>query len=403
MIRKKKPVSESVLQLARQRVREAFLLFDTVAVSFSGGKDSTAVLNLAIEAAEELGRLPLLVFHYDEEAIPYETEAYVRRVSRDPRLNFQWLCLPIQHRNACSRKQPFWYPWAAEDKEKWVRAMPPEAVTFDQIAGFPADPAARPTLPDSVGLLFNPAKHGRVGMLLGIRADESLTRTRAILMQMKDTRSYVRTWEGGYSKGNLFKVYPVYDWRTADIWTAPAELGWDYNTSYDLMDKAGISPSQQRVAPPYGEEPLAGLWMYSCCFPDIWQKMVNRVPGAATAARYSQSELYSYNTMPEKPAEMSNEEWLRHWLLKHPPGHREEIAARVSRWLKNHYNKTKEPLAYSAMHPKTGICWKFLVNIAIRGDYKGRRQSSVQKSDYEKNKKRYDAEIAVMRAAGELK
>lgn len=394
-IRKKKGVEQDVLTLARARVSEAYDLFDTVAVSFSGGKDSTAVLNLALEEAERRGKLPVPVFHYDEEAIPYETEAYVRRVAQDPRVDMRWLCLPVQHRNACSRKEPYWYPWDPDCPEKWVRPLPPEAITYDMVPGWPADRKKWPTLPDSVGLLFDAQKYGRVGMLLGIRADESITRTRAILMKSQDNKPYIRPWTDGYAEKNLFKVYPVYDWRTPDIWTAPDELGWDYNTSYDLMDKAGINPNLQRVAPPYGEEPMGALWMFAVCFPDIWDKMSERVSGAATAARYSQTELYSFGGVPEKPVNFTWEEWLRYWLNKHPEEHRAGVAKRVKNWIKNHYGKTHEPLAPKAPHPLTGISWNFIIQIAIRGDYKDRKQPMAP-PDRVKGRKRYNLEIEEM-------
>lgn len=392
---KKRVVEQDVLSLARARVSEAYNLFDTVAVSFSGGKDSTAVLNLALEEAERRGKLPVPVFHFDEEAIPYETEDYVRRVAQDPRVDMRWLCLPVQHRNACSRKEPFWYPWDPDCPEKWVRPLPPEAITHDQVPGFPVERDKRPSLPDSIGLLFDAKKYGRVGMLLGIRADESITRTRAILIKSQDNKPYIKAWTDGMAEKNLFKVYPVYDWSTADIWTAPGELGWDYNTSYDLMDKAGISPNQQRVAPPYGEEPLGGLWKFAVCFPDIWDKMSERVPGAATAARYSRTELYSYGGVPEKPDDFSWEEWVRYWLSKHPEEHRRGIARRVKGWITSHYNKTRDPIAPKAPHPYTGVSWNFLVQIAIRGDYKNRKQATGP-ADRAKATARYNREISEM-------
>jgi predicted phosphoadenosine phosphosulfate sulfurtransferase len=401
-MRSKSAVEADVYTLAKERVREAFRLFDTVAVSFSGGKDSTAVLNVALEVAAEDGHGKLIAFHFDEEAISYETEEYVRRVGQEPSIDLKWLCLPVQHRNACSRREPYWHPWAPEHEDKWVRPLPPEAITQDAYPDFPREPDQRPTLPDTVGLLFPPEQYGRVGMLLGIRAAESITRTRAILARTPDSRPYIRPWTGGFARGNLFKVMPVYDWSTEDVWTAPRLLGWDYNRSYDLMEMAGISHSQQRVAPPYGEEPMQGLWMYAQCFPDIWDRMQYRVPGASTAARYSRTELYAYKQKPQRPPYMTWPEFIRFWVEKHAPKYQAGVAKRVQGWLRNHYTKTTDPLADSAPHPLTGVSWEFLLMIAVRGDFKDRKQANPQPSDFEKNKRRYDAQIAEMRARGEL-
>ena len=80
-ILKKEVVNKSVLDLAYERLNNVFDQFDTVSVSFSGGKDSTICLNLTLEVARQRNRLPLDVVHWDEEAIPYQTEEYVRRVS----------------------------------------------------------------------------------------------------------------------------------------------------------------------------------------------------------------------------------------------------------------------------------------------------------------------------------
>lgn len=404
-IRKVHRVEEDVLTLARRRVREAFALFDTCMVSFSGGKDSTVVLNLAIEAARELGRLPVSVVFYDEEAIPFETEDYVRRcIARHAgEIEIIWLCIPIRHRNACTRKSPYWFPWAPEDEAKWVRPLPPEAVTT--LEGFPTEPADRLTMPDSVGLLFKPpGKYGRVGMLMGIRSQESITRARAVLMSSRDSRPWIRAWEDGTAtRGVIFKVYPIYDWRTEDVWTAPDEFGWDYNRAYDVMELAGLSHMEQRCAPPYGEEPMKGLWTYQVCFPNIWDKMSSRVPGAATAARYSRTELYSFGSRPQRPPGMTWPEFIRHWIDKHPAEYRGEIAKRVRDWIDVHFSKTAEPIAARASHPVTGMSWEFLLMIAVRGDFKDRKQPPMAaRGNADVVRRKYDQEISEMRARGEL-
>lgn len=401
-IRKKRAVERNVYDLAVERVRTAYELFDTVAVSFSGGKDSTACLNITLEVARDLGKLPLHVFHYDEEAIPYETEQYVRRVAELPDVELQWYCLPIKHRNGCTRRHPYWYPWAPEDEEKWVRPLPPEAITFDMVPGFPEEVEHRPTMPESVGLVLPPREYGRVGMVMGIRADESITRTRAVLMRnSKESVYFIKEFnegrEGGFNKGNLQKVYPVYDWRTVDIWTAPGVKGWDYNRAYDRMEQAGMRHHDQRCAPPYGEEPMRGLWTFACCFPDIWDKMQTRVPGAATSARYATTELYSYGKQPEKPSEMAWEDWVKQWVDKHPEPYRTMIAKNIKGWMDSHYRKTVEPILPKTPHPLTGMSWHFLLAIAIRGDYKNRKQSPMNTELVDARRRAYDEELRAIR------
>ena len=57
-----------VFTAARSRLAEVFDAFERVFVSFSGGKDSGVVVQLALDIAREKGRLPLDVLHIDLEA-----------------------------------------------------------------------------------------------------------------------------------------------------------------------------------------------------------------------------------------------------------------------------------------------------------------------------------------------
>ena len=87
-ILKKKTVDQDVYTAALERFHTLFDRFDKVVVSFSGGKDSTACLNLALEVARERGALPLDVYFWDEEAIHPETIEYVQRVAALPDVRF---------------------------------------------------------------------------------------------------------------------------------------------------------------------------------------------------------------------------------------------------------------------------------------------------------------------------
>ena len=68
-IHKKKYQEKNVYEASLDRIRYLYETFDDVVVSFSGGKDSTAMLLCCIDVATEINRLPVKAVFYDEEAI----------------------------------------------------------------------------------------------------------------------------------------------------------------------------------------------------------------------------------------------------------------------------------------------------------------------------------------------
>ncbi|MBI1824822.1 MAG: phosphoadenosine phosphosulfate reductase family protein [Planctomycetes bacterium] len=356
---KKKTVGETVYELGLARIHRAYELFDHVTVSFSGGKDSTVCLHLALEVAQERERLPLDVFFFDEEVIHPETIEYMRRVSQRDDVRLRWYRLPVKHRNACSRKSPYWFPWAPDDKEKWCRELPPEAIT--ELAGF-----ARKSMPECNGLLF-PQSLGSAGVIVGLRATESLRRYRVVARRVAD--NFIA--QDPHAR-HVQLAKPIYDWTTDDVWTAPRLFDWDYNRTYDVFQKAGMTRHQQRVCPPYGEEPLGGLYKYALCWPDLWEKMLQRVPGAATAARYARTPLYASGDVPSWDASDDPKKLIERALSHWPTGTRRQIRERINLEIRNHYRKTKEPIP-AELPGETGVTWKYLYMLAVRGDFKGRR------------------------------
>lgn len=380
-----------VAEAARHRIRYAYEEFDNIIVSFSGGKDSTACLNLTIEVAKELGRLPVHVAFFDEEAIPWETIHYVERVAALPEVELAWLCLPVRHRNACSMESPSWWPWAPEAEPLWVRPMPEQAITWDRFPGFIIEPPdARQAIPElNVHLPDLWGFRGTTGVIMGIRAGESLTRRRAVSSDRADNfviryNDHGRVWA---------KVYPVYDWTTEDIWTAPSKFGWDTNTTYDLLELAGISHFDQRCAPPYGEQPMQGLWTFKVCFPDIWPKMADRVPGAAAAARYATTSLYSFGDAPPKPSDLSWEEHIRALIEGHPEDVRGWVAGRIKGFMDRHYRQTSDPIL-EVQHPESAVSWPWLAKVAHRGDFKERMSLNFISAQTDKNRAAYAAALA---------
>lgn len=358
---KKKWTEQTVYEAAKDRISHIYDVFDRVVVSFSGGKDSTVCLQLTLEEARKRNRLPLEVVFYDEEAIHPETIEYVERVRQNPDVKLYWYCLPFKHRNACSRSQPWWYCWDEQEKEKWVREMPSCAIT--ELHGFKKGM----TIPD-LNPLINGEGRAYTAMIVGMRADESMRRYRIVMAKKHD--NYIAE-----AINNVSIVKPIYDWTSPDVWVAPGEFGWDYNRTYDLMAMVGIPLPKQRVCPPFGEEPLRGLWLYAQCFPAMWHKMLKRVHGVATAWRYANTDLYSFDV--KKPENKTWREYLEIIILLYNKADQPVIRKIVNSLTRRHYNKSKLRLTEEVPDPITGTCWRELCMIAIRGDLKDRRGSTI--------------------------
>jgi len=373
----KKSSDRDCLSLALERMEYVFDTFDQVAVSFSGGKDSTACLNLALQIATDKKRLPLDVFTFDEEAIPPETVEYTQRVADRDDIRFRWFCLPIEHRNACSSSSPYWYPWAPEDRAKWVRDLPATAITVPLLS-------KRAGIPDHVSKLYDP-RNGLAANIMGIRSQESMTRHRAIVSKKGD-----RAWVQPPSNApHVSNVYPIYDWRVEDVWLAPEVCGWDYNRAYETMTLAGVPFSLQRCCPPFGEQPIRGLWKFKQCWPQLWSKMVDRVHGAATAARYGNSDLYACGVSDEDLPEGMNWRGLTMTtMMKLDERARAEVADAISRLITTHRNRSSNPLPDEIPDPQSGFCWRSLYTVAkVGGDKFGRQSQKIIKRALEERRK----------------
>jgi len=363
MARKREYTDQSCYDLAVQRMEVCFDKFDKVIVSFSGGKDSTACLQIALEAAKKKNKLPLEVFTYDEEAIPPETVEYMERVSNWPEVSFKWFCVPIQHRNACSEKEPYWYTWAPEDKHRWVRELPSKAITT--IPNFKRGLG----IADSVPLFYGP-ENGTICCVMGIRCQESMTRYRAIASKSKKIPKHMEFLTPSADAKWITKAYPVYDWASEDVWRAPMIMGWDYNKAYDIMEKSGLSLMQQRCAPPFGEQPIRGLHKFKTCWPELWGKMVDRVAGAATAARYANTDLYGCGQSDDLPEGSTWKQLTFELLRKLTKESQPEVARSISALMGAHRSRSgNDPIPDKDPHPVSGFCWRDICVVArVGGD-----------------------------------
>lgn len=369
----KRYLHTDVLTAARERIDEVFRSFARVYVSFSGGKDSGVLLNLALEAARRHDRLPLEVLFIDMEAQYKRTIDYCSAMMLRPEIQPYWVCLPIHLRNAVSQFQPHWLCWDEDRRADWCRPLPLHAIS---------DPPYFPFFRRGMEFEeFTPAFGkwmARDGIptacLVGIRTDESLNRFRTI---RSDTKEMFEGWQWSTRIGErLYNFYPIYDWRTEDIWTANAEGGWSYNTIYDLMHLAGLSIHQMRLCQPYGDDQRKGLHLFKLLEPEMWAKVVQRVDGANFGNRYSGDSILG-NFRITLPDGHTFKSYARFLLSSMPPHLERHYRGKIFKflcWWRKHrreFNLTHIPdFADARLEAKRALpSWRRICKVLLKNDY----------------------------------
>lgn len=282
----KLPLGVDVLQAAKDRIAWTFDTFDRVYVSFSGGKDSTVMLHLAMVEAIKRNRVVGVLF-IDLEAQYKLTIDHVRRCYElyAQHIDPYWLALPLHLRNAVSVYQPFWLCWEPGNEDIWVRQPDPLSITDPAYFRFFFEGMEFEELVPAFGEWY--AEGELTACLVGIRSDESLNRYRTIASKYKtplDDKQYTTL-----VTDSVYNVYPIYDWKTEDVWTYHGrEPALPYNKLYDLMHRAGLTVNQMRICQPYGDDQRRGLWLYHLIEPETWSRVVARTNGANGGALYMQ-------------------------------------------------------------------------------------------------------------------
>lgn len=282
----KAPIGVSVLQAAQDRLKLIFEFFPKVYLSFSGGKDSAVMLHLAAAEARRQGRR-FGVLIIDLEAQYAHTINHIREMLSlyadciDP----YWVALPIALRNAVSVYEPKWLCWDPAARAAWVREPEPGSITDE--AYFPFFRRGM-EFEEFVPAFAEWYSRGLpTACLVGIRSDESLNRYRTIASTKKETFRG-QCWTTKLWGTMVYNAYPIYDWRTADIWRYFGKTGLPYNRLYDVMHQAGLTIHQQRICQPYGDDQRKGLWLYHVVEPQTWARIVARVSGANSGAEFVQ-------------------------------------------------------------------------------------------------------------------
>lgn len=356
-----------------ERIQYTLDNFKKVYLSFSAGKDSTVMLHMVMnEVKKRDAKIGLLIvdlegqYKFTIDHIEACIEEYKNYI------DLYWVCLPIHLRNAVSVYEPFWKCWDGERTEDWIRQPNSKSITDLNYFPFFRDGMEFEEFVPEFGEWYSQGE--LTACLVGIRSDESLNRYRTIASKTKERfNNKVYTTK---VTPNVFNVYPIYDWKTEDIWIYHAKnQDKRYNYLYELMFKAGLTIHQQRICQPYGDDQRRGLWLFHLIEPETWAKVVARVNGANSGALYvnESGSITGYNKIT-KPDNHTWESFAMLFLNSIPDKTKEHYLNKIYTftkwWMERGYDMgLPDESPYILESKKLTPSWRRICKSLLRNDY----------------------------------
>lgn len=385
----KRGLGLNVFDAAKERIAFTFDNFERIYLSFSAGKDSTVMLHMVAQEARERGRrIGVLLIDWECQiglTIDFAKSMFEEYADViDP----YWVALPMKTWNACSQIEPEWTAWDPTKKDLWVRQADPLSITDESF--FPFYYTGMPFEEFTPAFAQWYADGKSCACFVGIRADESLNRFRAIARD--DKPKYKGKQWTTQVEGIAWNIYPIYDWHTKDIWRFHGKTGLPYNRLYDRMHQAGMKISQMRICEPFGDEARKGLWLYQIVDPAMWAKVVLRCAGANTGKMYSQEKgAVMGNHSIALPEGHTFESFARHILRTMPKPtaehYRNKLAVYLKWWSKRGYPDGIPDSADKSLESRGKVpTWRKIVKTFLKNDYwcKGLGFSPTKSAAYQK-------------------
>lgn len=350
-------LDKTVYQAALDRIDWLYDEFPHVIVSYSGGKDSTVICELAVEVAERKGKLPVDVLFIDQEAEWTSTVEIMRTIDARPEINLHWLQVPIQIFNATSAADPWLWCWREGDE--WLRPKEPGSIHDNEFGTTRLVP------------MFDAyATHlwgdEPVAQLNGVRCEESPARTQGLTVWPCYKHITWGNKKEATARHPHFVFSPIYDWRYIDVWKAIHDNGWPYNALYDLQYQHGIPTRNMRVSNLHHETAVRSLEYAHEVDGELWDRLSARLQGVNSAKHMEQA----FRQPPvELPRMFSDWREYRDYLLENLITD-EEIKATFKRQFGFADNRYM-PLIHEKL-------WRMHVGCLLANDYHGTKMSTFE-------------------------
>ena len=279
----------NVYQESIKRIEFLFDEFEEIVIGFSGGKDSTVTLFLALEVAEKKNRLPLNVLFIDQEAEWQGTIDYVKKIMYDKRVKPYWFQMPIVITNNASAFERYNYCWQEGKDKEWIRSK-------DEIS-IKKNIYNKNRFHDLFSsILEKEFKNKKTCYLSGVRTQEAPKR----LIALTNSLTYKHITYGKIlnKKMQHYTIYPIYDWQIKDVWKYIHDNNLEYCKIYDAMYSHGVKLQDMRISNLHHETAIQALLLVQEIEPKTWNKISTRISGSDTVKQLKDNAFRCPKELP---------------------------------------------------------------------------------------------------------